>query len=1670
MRLTAEQGRTALRRYNMFMLYRRVGIKRTFASSILVIPIHRGLRGTRGPASYPGAGAPTRCMLHSYALAARAAHALRRTLAAGAPTLLLALLLPWAAQAQAPTVTVTPAGPLTLCAGSTQTLTAMATVPGFNVAGSGFDGSVRAVVVQPDGKVLVGGEFTSYNGSAAAPDYVLRLNADGSLDPTFNPSGAGANGYVYALAEQPDGKVLVGGGFTTYNGSAAAPDNLLRLNANGTLDTGFNNGGAGADNAVLAVAVQADGKVLVGGGFAAYNGNAAAPDRVLRLNANGSLDTSFNNGGTGANNNYVWTIGVQADGKVLVGGEFTTYNGSAAAPDNLLRLNANGTLDNTFNSGGTGASDIVYTLAMQPNGQVLVGGLFRSYNGAAAPDFILRLNANGTLDTGFNTSGAGTDNTVSALAVQPDGKVLVGGNISAYNGNAAVPDDLLRLNPDGSLDPSFNNGGAGVDGIFVQAVAVQADGKVVVGGNFTAYNGSAAPDYLLRLNPDGSLNNAPTVPAGLAYTWSNGATGPSITVSQPGDYQATATTTANGTGYSNVVRVNAPAPVTVNVTPAGPLALPAGGSATLTATATLAAFNAAGSGIDGVAYALAVQPDGKVLVGGNFSSYNDNAAAPNDLLRLNADGTLDNTFNPGGVGTDFQVYALAVQPDGKILVGGLLTTYNGNAAVPDNVLRLNADGTLDNTFNPGGSGGNGLVTTLVVQPDGKILVAGSVTTYNGSDAPDRVLRLNANGSLDTSFNSGRIGIDARVSALALQADGKILVGGTFTSYNGLTAVSDGLLRLHADGSLDASFNPGGTGTSSVYALALQADGKILVGGSFSAYNGNAAAPDNLLRLNVNGLLDTSFNPGGGGSNGLVEELAVQADGQVLVGGSFTTYNGSAAPRKVLRVNSGGTLDNTFNPGGTGADDYVAAFALLADGKILVGGLFTAYNGNAAAPDGILRLNADGSLNNAATPLAGATFVFNPGGTAGPTRTVSTAGTYTATATDPATGCTYQSNAVVVTVPAAPADLTISTGTLASPVAVPAGTYGTITVTSTGVAQFTGAVAVNTAVVVSGALLTNCQPLTGSADFTLAAGATLGICDPNGLYSTGASGAVQVMGTRSFSPDATYVYNGTQAQSTGPGLPATVRALTVANPVVLGLTQAVTIAQTLTLAGTGNLQLNFHTLLLRSDATGTALIANLGTGVVVGSTGIMQRHIETNTAANGYRHYASPMAAVAGAETLATLATAGYTPDFSGAAAYNSSATPSLVTPFPTVFLYNQDRITGTVSDYASFDKGWQAALGSEVPQAGRGYTVQAPGAALVDFTGTFTSGAVSRSNLQRASADPTTGWHLLGNPYPSPLDWSTMSVGTTAADNLQNVDGAVYVFESSGPYAGSYRTYLATAPGQGSPLIPAGSGFFVHATTPTTPGTVRFGDANRVTTFGPQPAFGRNTDLRPRLTLELRGAGGLDAVTVYADPVATPSIDATHDALKLPNPTGLNLSAQAGPDYLAIDGLPAFTGGTVVPLAVGVPTAGPYALQVSQLLKLPAGTAVVLVDTELNTRTDLATLPAAGYAFTVTAPQATALLTTRFYLSLSVAGPLAAVAGRATAALQLYPNPAPDGTATLTGALPGAAVTVYDALGRPVLTATADASGTTRLTLPSGLPAGVYLVRAGGQTLRLLVE
>ncbi|MEO7765932.1 MAG: delta-60 repeat domain-containing protein, partial [Ferruginibacter sp.] len=203
----------------------------------------------------------------------------------------------------------------------------------------------------------------------------------GSNDPTFNSTdqgfgfGDGANGSVLTTAIQSDGKIIIAGGFTTYNGTVR--NNIARLNTDGSLDAGFNPG-TGTGGTIQTAAIQSDGKIIIGGTFFSFNGTAR--NNIARLNADGSLDAGFNPG-TGTTST-IYSSSIQSDGKIIIGGIFNAYNGTTR--NAFARLNADGSLDAAFNAGtGVGAGAIVYTIPIQNDGKIIIGGQFTFYNGTA---------------------------------------------------------------------------------------------------------------------------------------------------------------------------------------------------------------------------------------------------------------------------------------------------------------------------------------------------------------------------------------------------------------------------------------------------------------------------------------------------------------------------------------------------------------------------------------------------------------------------------------------------------------------------------------------------------------------------------------------------------------------------------------------------------------------------------------------------------------------------------------------------------------------------------------------------------------------------------------------------------------------------------------------------------------------------------------------------------------------------------------------------------------------------------------------------------------------------------------------------------------------------------------------------------------------------------------
>ena len=342
-------------------------------------------------------------------------------------------------------------------------------------------GPVYAMALQANGELVIGGAFSAVD-SSGSRYHLARLFSDGTLDSNFLATGGGVSSTVWSLAVQTDGRIVIGGDFTSINGTART--RIARLNANGTVDGSFLPTNT-ISSSVLALAVQTNNAVIIGGTFS----SSLFPSWNARLNADGTTDTSFSSYPNGP----VYAIAIQADGKILIGGNFTTVNG--ANRYHIARLNTDGSLDNTFQNGMAGASSNVRCIQIQSDGKILIGGDFTAVNNTGR-NYIARLNSDGSIDSGFAgsiVSVPGANGPVYSLAVQPDNNIVVGGAFTSYNSTSLSR--VARIYPDGTRDTTFTNFGINNT---VQALAIQNDGKLLIGGTFTAINNTNWP-YLGRL-------------------------------------------------------------------------------------------------------------------------------------------------------------------------------------------------------------------------------------------------------------------------------------------------------------------------------------------------------------------------------------------------------------------------------------------------------------------------------------------------------------------------------------------------------------------------------------------------------------------------------------------------------------------------------------------------------------------------------------------------------------------------------------------------------------------------------------------------------------------------------------------------------------------------------------------------------------------------------------------------------------------------------------------------------------------------------------------------------------------------------------------------------------------------------------------------------------------
>jgi uncharacterized delta-60 repeat protein len=662
---------------------------------------------------------------------------------------------------------------------------------------------VKAIAVQTDGKIIVGGEVSSYG--AVTVNNLLRLNQDGSLDLSFD-IGAGPyhpNGGVPEIEDikiLANGKIVVVGNFFTFDGDNRK--GVVVLNSDGSVDSGFNPGSGFStidDTGTRVVEVQEDGKIIVGGSFFNFDGYSC--NGLIRLLPNGNDDPTFSLGlGASGVGYYVSQIVLDDQQRMVIGGNFNSYQGVSS--ENLCRLNPFGNVDLAFSS-GTGLTNPPSSIGLQSDGSYIIATANSAYNGSIV-DKMFRLDSLGLIDLSFNYN-VGPDNYVSGLFIlnnddiilqgtfqyfdgmfkrgsaklfkdgdldlsyatstginginasvrcskhQQNNKILVGGMFTEYNGMRSG--SLVRLFPDGTPDtlftPEVNN--------YVYDIDIQSDGKIIIGGSFDTVNGQPLHG-IARLMPDGSTDNSFNVGGGTSNT------GPfnyikSVAIQETSGkiYAVGLFDTINGEPRQSVARLNQD------------------GSVDLTFTCGLNT-----SSVYQVWQIEAVQPN-KCLVLGPFGS-------SNKIYRLMDDGTEDPAYNSYAFSS---ARGFGIRSDGKIVAFGV--NQNSWNSGDKDIELMDENGVSDPSFTSGTGFAGGVPNDMVVQPDNKLILVGNYANYNGNTA-NGIVRVNVDGTIDNSFdvNSGFIYHNLH----SVDLDGEfVIAGGYCATYQG--QFQNNITRIHS---------------------------------------------------------------------------------------------------------------------------------------------------------------------------------------------------------------------------------------------------------------------------------------------------------------------------------------------------------------------------------------------------------------------------------------------------------------------------------------------------------------------------------------------------------------------------------------------------------------------------------------------------------------------------------------------------------------------------------------------------------------------------------------------------------------------------------------------------------------------------------------------------------
>lgn len=733
-----------------------------------------------------------------------------------------------------------------------------------------------------------------------------------------------------------------------------------------TKNYGFNYG-YGANEEVYSIKSQSDGKIIIVGNFTAYNGVSC--NRIARLNTDGSIDKAFNIG-LGANK-VVKSAEIQADGKIVIIGEFSSFDNNHRSY--IARLKSDGSLDNGFNVSISGLEEIS-TIKCLPDGKILIGAhIGRDSENSGYT--VIKLNANGRIDTDFNFNSeyGGKINTINLYS---DGKILVGRN---FNDDRSF---FVKHTLSGNIDSDFST--IEIKDSQIQSVVLQGDGSLLV--SVQTEENYSVKCSVKKFMPNGYRDFNFNILIGLGSPHN-----------QKIGFFAGLISQTDGkliVYKEELIDYHVKKYCIFGINQEGVL----DSSFRFDSLAFLQI------GINGFNL-MTSNEQGEIILA--FKSGQSNELKSNLILKISSNGKIVDEFKYG-IGSNGSIYSLLEQPDGKILVVGDFTCFNGLSQYL--VTRLNVDGSIDKNFNvnrtnisnlakhlfypnyldrdsdyfdrsfPGENDkyyyeryetsmsstvtgfGESKILCILLQPDGKILLGGDFKNFNQSNN-NYLVRLNSDGSLDTSFNIG-LTLNAKVNSIAIQYDGKILVGGDFNVEDGIG--KNYLVRINSDGTIDNSFDCGLGPNEPVRKILVLSNSRILISGDF--YRINNIDCGRVAKLDYTGKLDSKFNVGKN-INSSVKDMILQKNGKIIIIGKFVSTNYYRIGRNnIARLNVNGSLDRSFaldksfNPFvSADVSSLISAAAVNNLDKVYVIGKF--INSGKSIKNFIICLNPDGVLQN-----------------------------------------------------------------------------------------------------------------------------------------------------------------------------------------------------------------------------------------------------------------------------------------------------------------------------------------------------------------------------------------------------------------------------------------------------------------------------------------------------------------------------------------------------------------------------------------------------------------------------------------------------------------------------------------------------------------------------------